>query len=563
MEEIDVTEMILSGYSQFSQDELKRKPSKPPENLHPQAAEMFIWMAAHAVHNIGMGSEAYLDYTAPVTGLALANCLVASELSGTPPDFSRPTKPDQWVKAEFRRQLMAELNLEQNARLRRGVWRCMYDREADVAHHRLARRRRASALTKIDASAKSELLQRLTGKPFPELSADELYHAFASEPEMLHFLTHTDPAGWKSFEQAMGIDAPQLAAMSGFLVFLEVAADIAKHSYWYDETMLIKLWEIYVMAYPQYGTISVDALLEAVTYFSATPTEAAALLLTPPFFLLHGKFLRNPCFVQGAGGMEALLTIAIRRNEKAWNNTLGSTLARSADTLKSLLPQLPNLKVAVRRNFAGGDVDLALYDTNTEELLICEVKTVYDKHNVDSLMHRFEEAKVNVDRVASQLHQTESAIAGGTVTMMSLFGQKLTRPKSIHKVLLTWLEPVDLTMGTEHESIMCLNFATFLALVNASGGNVKALAKTVHELRNLWLVARTRPLDLDQPELKADLEVQVSLLDRRKDLDKLQLSPLTRNIIEHMETIDEAEEFGNSNSWISYLSDTMGVLKVT
>ncbi len=171
-----------------------RAPSTPPPDLHPQAAEMFVWMAAHAVEHIGTGSAEYLDFTVPVAGLALSSCLVACERSGYTPDFSRPRRPDPWVHSEFGRQLMAELNREQHARVQQGVWRCWYDPQADVAHQRLTRRRRLSALMLLDARAKAALLQTITGKPLAGLSPDELYHAMAASVEMLHFLTHTDAA---------------------------------------------------------------------------------------------------------------------------------------------------------------------------------------------------------------------------------------------------------------------------------------------------------------------------------------------------------------------------------
>ena len=194
--DIDVSDKILAGYAALPAGDVKRVASTAPPDLHPQAAEMFVWMAAYAVGHIGRGSAAYLDFTVPVTGLALTSCLVACERAGYTPDFSRPRKPDLRVRSEFSGQLMAELNREQHARVQEGVWRCWYDPQADVAHQRLTRRRRLSALTLLDARAKAALLHLVTGKPLGGLSPDEVYHAMAASLEMLHFLTHTDPAGW-------------------------------------------------------------------------------------------------------------------------------------------------------------------------------------------------------------------------------------------------------------------------------------------------------------------------------------------------------------------------------
>ena len=208
--DIDVTDKILAGYATFTGGGTKRAPSPPRSDLHSQAAEMFVWMAAHAVEHIGTDSADYFDFTVPVTGLVLTNCLVACELSDYTPDFSRPRQPDPWVHSEFRRQLMAELNREQHARIEQGIWRCWYDPQADFAHQRLTRRRRLSALMLLDALSKAALLQTITGKSLAGLNPDEMYHAMAASEEMLYFLTHTDPAGWSQFAVAMGSSAFEL-----------------------------------------------------------------------------------------------------------------------------------------------------------------------------------------------------------------------------------------------------------------------------------------------------------------------------------------------------------------
>lgn len=558
---VDVTERILAGYAAFSAEEMRRAPSTPPPDLHPKAAEMFVWMAAHGVKHIGTDSTNYLDFTVPVTGLALANCLVACELSSYTPDFSRPHRPDPWVHSEFRQQLMAELNREQRARLQQGVWRSWYDPNADTAHQRLTRRRRLSALMLLDARAKAELLQTISGKSLTDLTPDEMYHAMAASVETLRFLTHTDPAGWKQFEAAMGNSAFELAALAGFMVFLDFAENVAKHSFWYDDGFITTLWQIYVQAYPRYAAISHDKMVAVLHAFSMSPTEATTSLMHPPFYRLHGKLLRNPCFLGAHDPMASLLTIAIRRHERAWNNTLGSTLARAADTIASMLRPVSRLEIVARRNFPGGDVDLALYDTVSQDLLLCEVKTVYDKHRVDSLLFRFETAKVNVDRACSQLATTESAIAAGRLTMNKLFGKQLPKPARVHKALLTWLDPIDLTMGTQHEETISLNFASFLCMVHLSAGDIAAMTKSVHELRNLWPVARRRALDLGQPRLNADVEVQVALLDARDTLAQLPLHELTREIIAELGSISDADAApASGEAWVSYLTDTQAAL---
>lgn len=424
MDVIDVTDLLLQQYAKKPRDILSRKQEEAPPNISSNTAEMFVMMAAHAVYQINSGPDMvdYEDFSTPVVGLALTSCLVACEGATVPPSFDRPRAPDPWVREAFRRQLMAELNREQEARLRQGIWSCWYDIKSDRGHHRLTRRRRLSALTLLDNHAQPALLQQLTDRPLTDLSIDEMHHVIAASPEMLSFVTKTDPAGWAEFESETGVTLEGMTALTGFLYFLDFAASTVGHSYWYDEDFLKKLWGIYILAYPKYDTIPADTLISAIYSFSLPPSEAAKCLLHPPFFYLHGRFLRNPCFLESHNPVAALLINAIRRNERAWSKTLGSSLALAADTLAAMMRKTDRMKFAVRRKYPGGDVDLALYDTQTDELLVCEVKTVFDKHRTDSLMHRFEQSKVNVQRAASQLRSTKQAIENGELTLKQLVG---------------------------------------------------------------------------------------------------------------------------------------------
>lgn len=115
-------------------------------------------------------------------------------------------------------------------------------------------------------------------------------------------------------------------------------------------------------------------------------------------------------------------------------------------------------------------------------------------------------------------------------------------------------------MGTPDEDILSLNFATFLWLVRASGGDVHALAGATRELRNIWCIAVARPLDLGQPELTADVEVQRYLVDARSKIAALPLSPLTLHIVEQLKSIDDVPSDLQPTSWISYIEDTRETL---
>jgi hypothetical protein len=287
--------------------------------------------------------------------------------------------------------------------------------------------------------------------------------------------------------------------------------------------------------------------------FSLTPKEAQEYSLPVPFFRMGSHYLRYDSFLHIMSPAMGLLTIVIRKHEANWSKTLGSTLAHAADVVAASLPPYPDVAVAVRRNFAGGDVDLGLYDITRRHLLICEVKTVYDKHRTIYQMHRFEQAKVNVQRAVDQLARTTAALSAGSLSVATIFGRKLPAPLHIDQALLTWLDPVDLTMDTPHEHVLSLNFATLRYLHQRYDGNITNMVRSIKELRNIWCLAVQRPLDVGQPTVKSHLEVQVPALDSDADLASLGLSTLTlkelRGLSEAWNAQDEPPE---RSDYVSY-----------
>jgi hypothetical protein len=100
-------------------------------------------------------------------------------------------------------------------------------------------------------------------------------------------------------------------------------------------------------------------------------------------------------------------------------------------------------------------------------------------------MHRFEEAKVNLERAIDQLRLTTNALATGGLDVSTIFGRKLAVPLHVDGVLLTWLDPIDLTMNTLHEAILSVNFATFIYLYRRSNGDLPIMIRAIRELRSV------------------------------------------------------------------------------
>ncbi|KZD21162.1 hypothetical protein [Tardiphaga robiniae] len=239
--------------------------------------------------------------------------------------------------------------------------------------------------------------------------------------------------------------------------------------------------------------------------------------------------------------------------------TAASTLARAADVIATTLPTFDHLVVAARRKLAKGDIDLALYDVRTRHLLICEVKTVYDKHRTVLHMHQFEDKKVKVDHAVRQLREAAELVAQNP-NMHGLFHKKLPPPRRISKMLLTWFDPVDLTVGTIDEDILSLNFATFRYLLGVAKGDLDDLVRATRELRNVWCVAEKRPIDL-QVAFKQMIEVQLPIIDAKDELDEIDFSGLTRAELAKMPALESGWRNSPASQIVSFLRETREALE--
>jgi hypothetical protein len=493
----DITDELLRSLDAPKIDQVvaTAKRAMTPSS-HPQAWLMFAKLAAHHTRSLGDERDEYYDFSHAMNFRALATCLTEFIAPAVEFSYEEPLRPDEEVRKLFTLQLMNEINLHQAACMRNGLRRAWYDPEVDRGELRLTKRRRRSALTLIDPVAQSELLRAFAGwnDLAEEPEDDDVYFAFASADEHLRFVRDADPKSWARFEAATGITAHVLSSMSGFLSFLEVSAEIAHHSLAYSEELLERLGGLYKMAFPD-SAIDAGNAVALVRIFSRSPQESCDLLLPVPFFSIGERYLRYPGFSRIMSSAMGLLTILIRSHEQDWNNSVGSTLARAADVIASTLPPFKHLRAATRRKLKKGDIDLALYDVRTRHLLLCEVKAVYDKHRTVLHMHRFEEAKVKVVHAVTQLRKAAEAIRDG-VDMNGIFQAKLPPPLRVSGVLLTWFDPVDLTVGTPDEDILSLNFATFRYLLRAAEGDLDQFYRSAHDLRNVWCVAELRPIDL-------------------------------------------------------------------
>ena len=552
---IEITDGIRSGLDALARqgdDALRRLgPSR-----HPQAVLMFAKHAAHQTFLLGSSADVASDFDQALNQIALAKCLADQVADDAPQSLEEPRQPDPAVHRLWSLQYMEELNHHQAACLHHGLRTVWYDPAADRSELRLTKRRRRSALQLLDVAAQMEQLHRATtgglvGRPIDD---DAVLLGLAGSVEHLDTLRRADPSGWEAFCSAAGFTLNSLSVLSAFVVFLEFAASHVGHSLLYDRFQLTRLYEVFRAGYTTVD-LPTQSLLDLISAFSLTPAESARYLLPVPFFSYGDHYIRAEGFGHILSPAMGLLTIAVRKHEDAWNRTLGSTLAQAADVIAADLAPHPNVLVKARRRIKPhGDIDLALYDRSSRQLLICEVKTVYDKHRTAIHLHRFEDQKVRLNHAVDQLRTAKRAVMDGAVDLKGVFGEALPAPEEVDLALLTWVDPIDLTVGTADQDILSLNFATFKYLFRSSGGDLGALLRAVRELRELWCVAQRRPIDLGVP-FPVTLEVQIGALDARRDLASLGLSDLTHRLIDELPQLEDGwrEEPEAAEALVSYL----------
>ena len=94
-------------------------------------------------------------------------------------------------------------------------------------------------------------------------------------------------------------------------------------------------------------------------------------------------------------------------------------------------------------------------------------------------------------------------------------------------------------------------------MLTLSEGDLELLTRSVHELRNIWLLSRDRDLDLGQESLDCYLEEQVNIIDLREDLSTLDLSKITMKVLNLFTSLSDVKE---DNNYYSYFKDTQDVL---
>ncbi|MBU2297417.1 MAG: hypothetical protein KKG39_03665 [Gammaproteobacteria bacterium] len=283
-----------------------------------------------------------------------------------------------------------------------------------------------------------------------------------------------------------------------------------------------------------------------------TLDEAINWGISTPFVKFNDWYLRWPFAYSVIHPNLAILATLMRKNPDAWNNTVGSGAAKVSSYLVSKLNNYEYIKVStckIKKNV--GDIDIALFNEKTKELLICEVKTVFDRFRTNHQHHNFSKQRVNFEKAALQLISTEDAIKNDSWKLKDIFDKTvIDKPKRIYKLVLTWWDIFDPYKNTELSSIAVSNFTLFEYIFNNSEGNISQVHQSLVELSELACPCAISSdyAETDDFFMKWTIEKQTDALPPLSNERRQNLSDFSKGLVKDIKSFPEDwEEQARSN----------------
>jgi hypothetical protein len=408
---------------------------------------------------------------------------------------------------ELERQRLFFLNMETS--LERSYWRVT--KEYDVPRIRLAKPMRRSALHLLSNKASylsypSELRRAVRGtersRPKPKRIAT-LEAGLELAP-----LTEGVQSGWDAFAKQTGLSVGGFASFQVFFASLnESPAPL-----WHSRDDIESMWRQFERSNPARPSMDFDRLL---SLFASDVEEAQKIGLAVPFIHIGGWYLRWPYFFHTLHPSLSCLALALRRHSDVWSHTVGSQSSLVADYVAGRLGMRTDVNIKVRvQKKAVGDMDIVALDRRRNELLICEVKTVFDRFRTNYQLGNFADQRVNFEKAIKQLRRCAAAIQEGSWPLSSIFEGASGAPSSIHLLVLTWWDIFNPMLGTGDEDVLACNFVTFEYLWKEANGNVADVCAALRELSSSYCVGRLHrdTLVYEDGETEYLREVQTDVL---------------------------------------------------
>jgi hypothetical protein len=329
---------------------------------------------------------------------------------------------------------------------------------------------------------------------------------------------------WSKFLKDCGLSETAFVRFQAFSSWIG-----SSMSGWHTKDELARYFEQFEsdLEEPPVDRAEVNTMIEAA---SVTVDEAVGWGLPAPFLHISSRHVHWPFGFHVLHPNLTLLALLMKRNSQSWDRTVGSHSALVADYLVRALKGETQLQTATRKVKKGvGDLDIAVYNPKTGDLLVCEVKTVFDRFRTSMQVRNFTDQRVDYEKAKKQLRVSAREIGEGRWTLNEIFGGSLPRaPTRVFLVVLTWWDILDPFQGTADSDIAVANFAVFEELLKSAAGDLEAFHTALRQLSALRCPAflETTMFNTSKGPIEFSWEVQTDVLppkdfDNRKNLNTI------------------------------------------
>jgi len=344
------------------------------------------------------------------------------------------------------------------------------------------------------------------------------------------------PDVWQDLLDGLGLQDTDLPTFLGFTV--KMSDQLFR---WHSTDTLFELCSAFARTYER-QEIPRERVNRLVAIFSSNLNVAKSAGTAVPF-IQFGDWVRFWPFAYHIMLPELIFITAVQNKyEELWSKTFGARLAKAVNFVAGRLPNYKNLVVATTKKKTNiGDIDLAIFDLNTRELMLCELKTVFDKFRTDFQLSNFARQKVNFDKAKQQLNSSCHAIINGAWKLEEIFGGAVKgKPSKIHPIILLWKDQFNPLLD-DPDYVPVVTFNTFVYLFTESRGNLGELAGTIGQLERVFWVSRYVddfwPVGKDRLLLSRQLEIDA--LPPQSYVSKLPLTPLAAREIATLSHLPE------------------------
>lgn len=414
--------------------------------------------------------------------------------------------------------------------LSKGYWRIRNDEARGLFRVSLSPSQRRSAITLLDHKVEflelsPEMQSVVTDAATPKAAVSLILAKGMNE---VAFVREAVPEAWKALEQKVGFSIENAAVFHAFSQYL-----FNQGFMWFSKEDLSDGFRVFVEA-QELPSVSESTFNEILEFFSAPPERVASWGISVPF-IRFGNWLAYWPFVHHILPPSlTFLSLIMRQKPDDWNNTVGSKLADVSKAITDKLTKSPNLHFVTTKVRAGtGDVDLGIFDSQSRVLLLCEIKTVFDRFRTNYQFSNFLDQRVNFEKAKSQLDLSTAAIASGDWPMSRIFnGIEDGPPSKILPLVLTWYDQHDPWVVQSSSTIASCNFRVFQHLFAQARGDLEEVHKAIWQLSRVYCVAMLAPsrkLPAADGEHETIREVQTDLLPSEDHLRDMPLSSLVRS----------------------------------